>query len=58
PPDEYLHHYEPSQRFHVNSNVASFVEPYKRPEPAVIETDDSSDQNGQADQNDQTYQID
>ncbi|GJZ63560.1 retrovirus-related pol polyprotein from transposon TNT 1-94 [Tanacetum coccineum] len=58
PPDEYLHHYEPSQRFHVNSNVASFVEPYKRLEPTVIETDDSSDQNDQADQNDQTYQID
>ncbi|GJV06632.1 retrovirus-related pol polyprotein from transposon TNT 1-94 [Tanacetum coccineum] len=61
PPDKYLHHYEPSQRFQVNRNVASLIEPYEKPKPVVIEIDGSSDQNGQADQNaltDQNDQID
>ncbi|GJY75624.1 retrovirus-related pol polyprotein from transposon TNT 1-94 [Tanacetum coccineum] len=52
-PDEYLHPYESSQRYQVNSNVVSFIDPYERPEPVVIETDVSSDQHDQADQNDQ-----
>ncbi|GJX57869.1 hypothetical protein Tco_0287766 [Tanacetum coccineum] len=53
PPDEYLHLYEPSQRYQVNSNVVSFIEPYEKPEPIVTKTDGSSDQNDQADENDQ-----
>ncbi|GKG29289.1 hypothetical protein Tco_0416654 [Tanacetum coccineum] len=28
PPDEYLHLYEPSQRYQTNSNDVSFIEPY------------------------------
>ncbi|GJT79797.1 retrovirus-related pol polyprotein from transposon TNT 1-94 [Tanacetum coccineum] len=39
PPDEYLHPYEPSQRYQVNSNDVSFIEPYERLEHVVIETD-------------------
>ncbi|GJY57032.1 hypothetical protein Tco_0456147 [Tanacetum coccineum] len=58
PPDEYLHHYEPSQRYQVNRNAVSFIEPYKRPKPVVIETDTSSNQNDQADQNDHNDQND
>ncbi|GJV18716.1 retrovirus-related pol polyprotein from transposon TNT 1-94 [Tanacetum coccineum] len=57
-PDEYLHPYEPSQRYQINRNDVSFIEPYKRPEPVVLETKVLSDQNGQADQNDQTAQTD
>ncbi|GJW64877.1 retrovirus-related pol polyprotein from transposon TNT 1-94 [Tanacetum coccineum] len=45
PPGEYLHPYEPSQRYQTNSNNVSFMEPYKRPKPAVLETEVSSDQN-------------
>ncbi|GJR39069.1 retrovirus-related pol polyprotein from transposon TNT 1-94 [Tanacetum coccineum] len=52
PPDEYLYPYEPSQRYQTNSNVVSFIEPYECPEPVVLETEVSSDQNGQTDQND------
>nr|GFB13368.1 retrovirus-related Pol polyprotein from transposon TNT 1-94 [Tanacetum cinerariifolium] len=51
--DEYLHPYEPYQRYQVNSNAISFIELYKRPKPVVTETDVSSDQNDQASQNDQ-----
>ncbi|GJW15148.1 hypothetical protein Tco_0019281 [Tanacetum coccineum] len=58
PPDEYLHPYEPSQRYQTNSNDVSFIEPYESPEPVVLETKVSSDQNGQTDQNDQTAQTD
>nr|GEV06457.1 retrovirus-related Pol polyprotein from transposon TNT 1-94 [Tanacetum cinerariifolium] len=58
PPDEYLHLYEPSQRYQTNSNNVSFIEPYESHEPFVIETKVSSDQNGQTDQNDQTAQTD
>ncbi|GKB34658.1 retrovirus-related pol polyprotein from transposon TNT 1-94 [Tanacetum coccineum] len=29
PPDKYLHPYEPSQRYRVNSNDVSFIEPYE-----------------------------
>ncbi|GJR52520.1 retrovirus-related pol polyprotein from transposon TNT 1-94 [Tanacetum coccineum] len=38
----------------LNSNDVSFIEPYESPEPVVLETEASSDQNGQTDQNDQT----
>ncbi|GKF86689.1 hypothetical protein Tco_0254516, partial [Tanacetum coccineum] len=57
-PDEYLHPYEPSQRYQTNSNDVSFIEPYESPKPVVLETEVSSDQNGQADQNDQSAQTD
>ncbi|GJQ97550.1 retrovirus-related pol polyprotein from transposon TNT 1-94 [Tanacetum coccineum] len=46
PPDEYLHPYEPSQRYQTNRNDVSFIEPYESPEPVVLETEVSSDQNG------------
>ncbi|GKE47042.1 hypothetical protein Tco_1478300, partial [Tanacetum coccineum] len=39
-------------RYQVNSIVVSLIEPYERPEPAVIDTDGSYNQNDQADQND------
>ncbi|GJX00038.1 hypothetical protein Tco_0183951 [Tanacetum coccineum] len=57
PPDEYLHPYESSQRYQTNSNDVSFIYPYESPEPVVLETKVSSDQNGQTDQNDQTAQT-
>ncbi|GJY75087.1 retrovirus-related pol polyprotein from transposon TNT 1-94 [Tanacetum coccineum] len=46
PPDEYLHPYEPSQRYQTNNNDVSFIEPYECPETVVLETEVSSDQNG------------
>ncbi|GKC64309.1 retrovirus-related pol polyprotein from transposon TNT 1-94 [Tanacetum coccineum] len=58
PPDEYLHPYEPSQRYQTNSNDVSFIEPYECPKPVVLETEVSSDQNGQTDQNDHNDQND
>ncbi|GKD18726.1 retrovirus-related pol polyprotein from transposon TNT 1-94 [Tanacetum coccineum] len=58
PPDEYLHPYEPSQRYQTNSNDVSFMEPYECPEPVVLKTKVSSDQNGQTDQNDHNDQND
>nr|GEU80054.1 hypothetical protein [Tanacetum cinerariifolium] len=36
-PDEYLHHFKPSQRYQVDSNVVQFIELYDRPEPIVTE---------------------
>nr|GEW42714.1 hypothetical protein [Tanacetum cinerariifolium] len=54
PPNEYLHPYEPSQRYQTNSNDVSFIEPYEIPEPVVLEIEVLSDQNAQADQNDQS----
>ncbi|GJW64875.1 retrovirus-related pol polyprotein from transposon TNT 1-94 [Tanacetum coccineum] len=45
PPDEYLHPYEPSQRYQTNSNEVSFIELYESPELVVLETEVSSDQN-------------
>ncbi|GKB94437.1 hypothetical protein Tco_0980574 [Tanacetum coccineum] len=42
----------------LNNNDVSFIEPYESPEPVVLETEASSDQNGQTDQNDQTTQTD
>ncbi|GJU57905.1 hypothetical protein Tco_1235671 [Tanacetum coccineum] len=36
----------------------SFIEPFESPEPVVLETEASSDQNGQTDQNDQIAQTD
>ncbi|GKB50680.1 retrovirus-related pol polyprotein from transposon TNT 1-94 [Tanacetum coccineum] len=32
PPDEYLHPYEPSQRYQTNNNDVSFIEPYESTE--------------------------
>ncbi|GKE40588.1 hypothetical protein Tco_1463993, partial [Tanacetum coccineum] len=58
PPDEYLHPYEPSQRYQTNRNDVSFIEPYECPKLAVLETEVSSDQNGHIDQNDQSVQND
>ncbi|GJR57136.1 retrovirus-related pol polyprotein from transposon TNT 1-94 [Tanacetum coccineum] len=58
PPDEYLHPYEPSQRYQTNSNDVSFIEPYECPELIVLETKVSSDQNGKTDQNDHNDQND
>ncbi|GKD37265.1 retrovirus-related pol polyprotein from transposon TNT 1-94, partial [Tanacetum coccineum] len=58
PPDEYLHPYEPSQRYQTNNNDVSFIEPYESPEPVVLETEVSSDQSGQTDQNDHSAQTD
>ncbi|GKA84836.1 hypothetical protein Tco_0806490 [Tanacetum coccineum] len=53
PSDEYLLLYKPSQRYQVNSNVVSFIDPYERLEPVIIKTYVSYDQHDQADQNDQ-----
>ncbi|GKB18316.1 retrovirus-related pol polyprotein from transposon TNT 1-94, partial [Tanacetum coccineum] len=58
PPDEYLHPYEPYQRYQTNSNDVSFIEPYECLKPVVLETEVSFDQNGQSDQNDQSIQND
>ncbi|GJV28750.1 hypothetical protein Tco_1385198 [Tanacetum coccineum] len=58
PPDEYIHPYEPSQRYQTNSNDVSFIEPYECPELVVLETEVLSDQNGQTNQNDQSVQND
>ncbi|GKF10896.1 retrovirus-related pol polyprotein from transposon TNT 1-94, partial [Tanacetum coccineum] len=58
PPDEYLHPYKPYQRYKTTINGVSFIEPYECPEPVVLETEVSSDQNGQTDQNDQSVQND
>ncbi|GKA30760.1 retrovirus-related pol polyprotein from transposon TNT 1-94 [Tanacetum coccineum] len=48
PPNEFLHHFEPSQRYEVN----------ERPEHVVTEVAASCDQNDQLDQNDQPTQND
>ncbi|GJU39956.1 retrovirus-related pol polyprotein from transposon TNT 1-94 [Tanacetum coccineum] len=53
PLDEYLHPYEPSQRYQTNSNDVSFIEPYERPDPVVLKTKVPSDQNDQTDNNNQ-----
>ncbi|GKD82489.1 hypothetical protein Tco_1349328, partial [Tanacetum coccineum] len=57
PPDKYLHPYESSQRYQTNSNNVIFIEPYECPEPVVLETEVSTDQNDHKDQNDQTAQT-
>ncbi|GJS37968.1 retrovirus-related pol polyprotein from transposon TNT 1-94 [Tanacetum coccineum] len=44
-PDEYLHHYEPSQRYQVDSNVVHFIEPYERPKRIITDVVASLDQN-------------
>ncbi|GJR40360.1 retrovirus-related pol polyprotein from transposon TNT 1-94 [Tanacetum coccineum] len=38
-PNEYLHHFESSQMYQVNSNVVQFIEPYNGHEPVVTEAD-------------------
>ncbi|GKC18715.1 hypothetical protein Tco_1020865 [Tanacetum coccineum] len=58
PPDEYLHPYEPSQRYQTNNNDVSFIEPNECPQPVTLKTEVSSDQNGQTDQNDHNDQND
>ncbi|GJW34668.1 retrovirus-related pol polyprotein from transposon TNT 1-94 [Tanacetum coccineum] len=58
PPDEYLHPYKPSQRYQTNNNDVSFIEPYECPEPVIPETEVSSNENGQADQNNPNDQND
>ncbi|GJU81841.1 retrovirus-related pol polyprotein from transposon TNT 1-94 [Tanacetum coccineum] len=50
--------YEPSQRYQTNSNDVSFIEPYECPEPVVLETKVSSDQNDQPVQNDEILNDD
>ncbi|GJU10543.1 hypothetical protein Tco_1132939 [Tanacetum coccineum] len=47
-PDEYLHPFEPSQRYQVNNKAVQFIEPYEKPEHIIYE----ADQNDQSDQND------
>ncbi|GJW89081.1 hypothetical protein Tco_0164421 [Tanacetum coccineum] len=44
--------------YQTNSNDVTFIEPYECPEPVVLETEVSSDQNGQTNQNDQSAQTD
>ncbi|GJT51482.1 retrovirus-related pol polyprotein from transposon TNT 1-94 [Tanacetum coccineum] len=39
PLDEYLHPYEPSQRYQTNSNDVSFIEPYESLKPVVHEAE-------------------
>ncbi|GJT58136.1 retrovirus-related pol polyprotein from transposon TNT 1-94 [Tanacetum coccineum] len=58
PPDEYLHPFKPSQRYQVNSNEISFIEPYEEPELVVLETNVSLDKNDHTDQNDHSAQVD
>ncbi|GKA79330.1 retrovirus-related pol polyprotein from transposon TNT 1-94 [Tanacetum coccineum] len=58
PPDEYLHPYKPYQRYQINSNDVSFIEPYECPKLVVLETNVSSNQNDQTNQNDQPVQND
>ncbi|GKA29825.1 retrovirus-related pol polyprotein from transposon TNT 1-94 [Tanacetum coccineum] len=58
PPDEYLHPYEPSQMYQTNSNNVSFIEPYECPEPVVLKTKVSFDQNDQPVQNDEILNDD
>ncbi|GKB88042.1 hypothetical protein Tco_0960314, partial [Tanacetum coccineum] len=48
-PNEYLHHFEPSQRYQVDSNVVQFIEPYDKPEPIITDVVASLDHNDQAD---------
>ncbi|GJX86719.1 retrovirus-related pol polyprotein from transposon TNT 1-94 [Tanacetum coccineum] len=57
-PDEYLHHFEPSQRYQVENHVVQFIKPYDRPEPIVNEVVASLDLNDQADQNDHPVETD
>ncbi|GJZ87816.1 hypothetical protein Tco_0659426 [Tanacetum coccineum] len=58
PPDEYLHTYEPSQRYQVDSNDVQYIEPYEKPEPIIADADALLDQNDQAAQNHQMDQND
>ncbi|GKB28207.1 retrovirus-related pol polyprotein from transposon TNT 1-94 [Tanacetum coccineum] len=58
PPNEYLHPYEPSQRYQTNSTDVSFIEPCESPEPVVLETEVSSDQNDKSAQTDKILNDD
>ncbi|GJS90725.1 retrovirus-related pol polyprotein from transposon TNT 1-94 [Tanacetum coccineum] len=48
----------PSGWYQTKNNDVSFIEPYECPKPVVLETEVSSDQNGQANQNDHNDQND
>ncbi|GJU62093.1 hypothetical protein Tco_1243928 [Tanacetum coccineum] len=39
PTDEYLHAFEPSKRYQVNSDIFQYVQPYVRPKSTVTEAD-------------------
>ncbi|GKB32557.1 hypothetical protein Tco_0871958 [Tanacetum coccineum] len=58
PLDEYLHPYEPSQRYQTNNNDVSFIKPHECTDLVVHETEVSSDQNGQTNHNDHNDQND
>nr|GEU49559.1 copia protein [Tanacetum cinerariifolium] len=45
PPNEYIHHYEPSKMYQVNSNEVSFIDPYKRHNLIILKTKASFNQN-------------
>ncbi|GJY95485.1 hypothetical protein Tco_0511846 [Tanacetum coccineum] len=60
--DEYLHHFKPSQRYQVDSNVVQCIESYEIPEPIVTKAVASLNQNDQPVQtdeilNDDQYEI-
>ncbi|GJS52105.1 retrovirus-related pol polyprotein from transposon TNT 1-94 [Tanacetum coccineum] len=42
PPDEYIHHYEPYQKYQVNINEVSFIDSYERSDPIDSEPTSSS----------------
>ncbi|GKD37843.1 hypothetical protein Tco_1258050 [Tanacetum coccineum] len=58
PPDEYLHPYEPSQKHHVTTNNAPFIDPYENPEPDTNQLSDQIDQNDNPLQNDEILNDD
>ncbi|GKB02454.1 hypothetical protein Tco_0830543 [Tanacetum coccineum] len=58
PFDEYLHHFEPSQRYQVDSKVIQYIDSYEKPEHVVIKAGASFDLNDQADQFDLNDQND
>ncbi|GJS75531.1 hypothetical protein Tco_0725412 [Tanacetum coccineum] len=58
--DEYLHPFEPSKKYQVNSDIVHYVPPYIRPEPTVTHNDTIINQNDHPVQNeddDQTEQL-
>ncbi|GJY64767.1 hypothetical protein Tco_0466227 [Tanacetum coccineum] len=58
PPDEYLHHFKPSQRYQVDRNVVQCIESYERPEPIVTKVVASLNQNDQPVQTDEILNDD
>ncbi|GKC39439.1 hypothetical protein Tco_1051823 [Tanacetum coccineum] len=58
--DEYLHPFEPSKKYQVNSDIVHYVPPYIWPEPTVTHNDTIINQNDHPVQNeddDQTEQL-